>query len=61
LATALFAEIDEIIVKRNPVLFGEGIPMFVRAVAPTALDLSDHKADRNGFMLLRYRVKRAES
>lgn len=58
LATTLFPEIDEIIMKLNPVLLGSGIPLFARGVGQTHLELTDNKIYSNGFMLLRYRVKR---
>ncbi len=56
LATQLFPEIDELILKVNPVVIGSGIPLFRGAVAPTAVELTDSKIYGNGFMLLRYRV-----
>ncbi|HZN10450.1 MAG TPA: dihydrofolate reductase family protein [Blastocatellia bacterium] len=58
LAATLFPEIDEIILKVNPVLIGSGIPLFAGAVKPTELELTDSKVYRNGFMLARYRLKR---
>jgi dihydrofolate reductase len=57
LAAALFSEIDEIILKVNPILIGSGIPLIAGGVATTALDLTDSHVYRNGFMLLRYRKK----
>lgn len=57
LATTLFPEIDEIIMKLNPILLGEGIPLFSGVVKLTAVELIDSKIYSNGFMLLRYRVK----
>jgi dihydrofolate reductase len=57
LATTLFPEIDEIILKVNPILLGSGIPLFSGVVKQTDLELSDSKSYRNGFLLLRYRVK----
>jgi dihydrofolate reductase len=57
LAAALFPEIDELILKVNPVVLGSGIPLFSGVVKPTALDLAGSKAYPNGFLLLRYRVK----
>lgn len=58
LAAALFPEIDELILKVNPVLLGSGIPLFAGAVEQTKLELTDSKVYRNGFMLARYRLKR---
>lgn len=57
LATALFPEIDELILKSNPVLLGTGLPLFSGAVPQAALELVDHKRYPNGFVLLRYRVR----
>ena len=57
LATMLFPEIDEIILKSNPVLLGSGIPLFSGVIEQTALELTDSKIYSNGFVLLHYRVK----
>ncbi len=57
LATTLFREINEIIMKLNPILLGSGIPLFSGVVKQTDLELTDSKIYSNGFMLLRYRVK----
>ncbi len=58
LAATLFSEIDEIIVKLNPVVIGAGIPVFARAIAPTNLELVDRTIYSNGFMLLHYRLQK---
>ena len=58
LAATLFSEIDEIIVKLNPVVIGAGIPLFSRAVEPTNLELADRQIYSNGFMLLNYRLQK---
>lgn len=57
LATVLFSEIDEMILKVHPILLGSGISLFAGVIQPTSLELIDHKIYNNGFMLLRYRVK----
>jgi dihydrofolate reductase len=57
LATQLFAEIDEMILKVNPVLLGSGIPLFSGRVRETKVDLVSSKIYDNGFTLLRYRLK----
>lgn len=57
LATTLFPEIDELILKVHPVLLGSGIPLFSGVVQQTYLELADSKSYSNGFMLLRYRLK----
>ena len=58
LAAALFPEIDELILKLNPVLFGSGIPLFARPVERGRLALADRRVYGNGFQLLRYRLQR---
>jgi len=56
LAAALLPEIDELILKVNPVLLGSGIPLFAGRVRQTDLKLVDSKVYRNGLVLLRYRL-----
>lgn len=56
LAATVVSEIDEMIVKLNPVVIGAGIPVFARAIAPTNVELLDRKTYNNGFMLLHYRL-----
>lgn len=58
LAFRLFAEIDELILKVNPILLGAGIPLFAGEVEQTSLDLIDSKVYANGCMWHRYRRKR---
>jgi Dihydrofolate reductase len=57
LATRLFPEIDELILKVNPVLIGTGIPLFRGTVPPTTLEMGASKRYGNGFTLTHYRVK----
>jgi dihydrofolate reductase len=57
LATLLFSEINELILKVNPILLGSGIPLFSGVVQQTSLELTDSKIYDNGFMLLHYRLK----
>jgi dihydrofolate reductase len=57
LATALFPEIDKLILRVNPILLGTGIPLFSGIVNETALELSNSKIYSNGFTLLTYRLK----
>ena len=57
LATQLFPEIDELILKVNPVLIGSGIPLFRAAIRPTALEVGVSKSYGNGFRLTHYEVK----
>jgi dihydrofolate reductase len=58
LAATVFSEIDEMIVKLNPVIIGAGIPLFSGAVSTTNLELCDRKIYSNGFMLLYYRLQK---
>jgi dihydrofolate reductase len=58
LAATVVSEMDEMIVKLNPVVIGAGIPVFARAIAPTNLELVDRKIYNNGFMLLHYRLQK---
>ncbi len=58
LASALFDEIDELILKVNPTLLGAGISLFVGGIPMTRLDLTAQKIYENGFLLLTYRKKR---
>ncbi len=57
LATTVFPEIDELILKVNPVLLGAGIPLFSGAIKQTGLKLAESKVYDNGFVLLRYRLR----
>lgn len=58
-ATALFAEdlVDEVLIKVNPLLLGEGIPIVASLKQATRLELLDSKVYDNGVVLLSYRVK----
>lgn len=54
LAGALFSEIDELILKVNPVLIGAGIPLFTAVSGTRRMVLDSHRAYANGFVLARY-------
>lgn len=54
LATTLYSEIDELIVKINPIILGDGIPIFDSAVEPMRLKMIDTKVFGNGFMINHY-------
>ena len=60
LARSLFSErlLDELLLKVNPVVLGSGIPLFLRTVDRTRLELTDSETYRGGVALFRYRVKR---
>lgn len=54
LASALAPEIDELILKVNPVVIGRGIPLFDGAIATRPVHLAEHRSYANGFQLVRY-------
>ena len=58
LAAAVFTEIDELILKFNPVVLGTGIPL-VAARREASLELVDSHTYANGFMVVRYGVGRS--
>ncbi|GAB3705828.1 dihydrofolate reductase family protein [Spirosoma flavus] len=56
-ATLLEAQlIDELVIKLNPVILGEGVPLFGSSSANVTLQLLDSKSYENGLMLLRYQL-----
>jgi dihydrofolate reductase len=54
LAGAVAPEIDELILKINPVLIGTGIPLFEGFEGTVPATLIEHTAYANGFVLARY-------
>jgi len=56
LASTLADEIDELIVKVNPFLMGEGKPLFARSMPRRGLQLEQHRVYPNGFALFRYAI-----
>lgn len=58
LAATLADEIDELILKVNPVVLGEGAPLFDGPIGPRATELVGHRVYDNGYALLRYRWQR---
>jgi dihydrofolate reductase len=54
LAAGVFTEIDELILKINPVVIGSGIPLFDGAANTRATILTEHKVYANGFVFARY-------
>jgi dihydrofolate reductase len=59
LAAALLTEIDELIVKLNPILLGRGIPLFADGAPPallTRLTRTDLRAYESGVTFLHYRL-----
>jgi len=57
LAAAVFTEIDELILKINPVVIGAGIPLFAGVAGTRATVLTEHRVYPNGFVLARYEYK----
>lgn len=61
LAAALADEIDRLVLKRNPVLLGSGIPLFgSRAYAPELMREVGTTAYRSGVVMTEYERRRAE-
>ena len=58
LAASLVAEIDQLILKVNPVRIGAGIPLFGTGFVPAGLALTASSAYANGVLLLHYTVTR---
>jgi dihydrofolate reductase len=59
LATVLFPEINELILKVNPILLGgNGVPLFADEVPLTTLELVDSRRYSSGVQLQRYRLTR---
>lgn len=56
LAGALYHEIDELILKVNPVVLGTGMPLFAGASGPLALELLAHQTFGGGVAIHHYRV-----
>ncbi|WP_120004851.1 dihydrofolate reductase family protein [Nesterenkonia muleiensis] len=55
MAGQLIAEIDRIIIKRNPLVFGSGIPLFEpTGYAPTRFELIDSKSFISGVIISEY-------
>lgn len=63
LATTLYRAglVDRLIVKVNPILFGEGIPLLGESVRSPTLRLADHTIFESGHALLDYTVPREEA
>lgn len=56
LAATLYGEIDELILKVNPVVLGCGIPLFGGPAVPRSLELLDHRVFDGGVAIHRYRT-----
>lgn len=61
LAGALLPEIDRLVLKRNPVAFGSGIPLFGSApYEPRAFSLTATRAFDSGVIIEEYSARRAD-
>ncbi len=58
LAGRLLPEIDELVVKLNPVIAGAGVPLAARAFEPHRFSLVDAEPLGSGVVVLRYRARR---
>jgi dihydrofolate reductase len=58
LAASLMPEIDELILKINPVVIGSGIPLFDGSHVSLLVSLVEHKTYSNGFVLACYETRR---
>ena len=61
LASALYGEIDELVLKVNPVALGTGMPLFRHPAEPLGLELMEHRVFDGGVAIHRYRVVREEA
>ncbi|MFF4773985.1 dihydrofolate reductase family protein [Microtetraspora fusca] len=57
LAGSLLPEIDELVIKRYPVVIGAGIPVFSAPFQPQMFDLVDTRTFSNGAVVLTYAKK----
>jgi dihydrofolate reductase len=58
LAGMLYDEIDELVLKVNPVVVGTGLPLFSGRQSARDLDLTDHRTFAGGVAMHWYRVRR---
>jgi dihydrofolate reductase len=56
LAAALYDEIDELVLKVNPVVLRRGLPLFDGPASPRPLELLEHRTFDGGVAVHRYRV-----
>ncbi|WP_110514486.1 dihydrofolate reductase family protein [Herpetosiphon llansteffanensis] len=59
LASALISEIDELVLKVNPVMIGQGIRLFAGLGQPVQLELLEHQVFEGGVAVHRYGLKQA--
>jgi dihydrofolate reductase len=58
LAARVADEIDELVLKVNPVVLGDGVRVFEGSGVARPLAMTGHKVYENGFALLRFRWAR---
>lgn len=58
LASQLIGEIDQLILKLNPLVLGRGVPLFGGALPPTNLALADLQRFDSGVLIAAYDVRR---
>jgi dihydrofolate reductase len=58
LAATLLDEIDEMILKINPIILGTGTPLFRREERPVNLELTEARTFAGGVAIHRYRIAR---
>ncbi|MFD8075575.1 dihydrofolate reductase family protein [Streptomyces sp. NPDC059718] len=54
LAASLRPEIDELVVKLNPVVAGAGVPLFAGGFAPQAYDVTEVRTHKSGVLMVTY-------
>ena len=54
LAASVFTEIDQLILKINPVVIDAGIPLFDGVAGTRSIALTEHIVYPNGFVLAHY-------
>ena len=57
LASALLDEIDQLIIKRNPIVLGSGIPLFDGSFAPTGFTVSANRSFDSGVIITTFNRK----
>lgn len=58
LAAQLIGEIDELLLKVNPVILGRGVPLFRERAGARSFALAGHEVREGGVLMVRYRASR---
>ena len=61
LASSIFPQIDEIVIKSNPFLMGRGKSLFEESMPRTPVEKIDHRVYSNGFTLMKLRILHASN